>query len=376
MNYALAHRAVSRPARNAGHRITKTSELERYIHLTAAEKEGILSAGSRFRWAVTPHLARIMDPEDPSCPIRRQFIPSAAELSAGTPGQRDPLHEDEHSPVRGLVHKYPDRCAVFLTMQCAAFCRHCTRRRLVGQVDRAMTPGRFEACLAYIREHEEIRDVLLTGGDPLVGTDAWLEGFLRRLRAVPHVETIRIGTRVPVSLPQRITRELCATLERYHPLWVNIHFNHPREITPQTAEACDLLTRAGIPLGSQTVLLRGINDDSEVLKELFHGLARIRVRPYYLYQCDPVEGTSHFWTPVERGLELMGALRGWTSGLCVPTYVVDSPEGKVQLAPQNLIARDGDEVVLKGYTGAECRVYNPVAPVGREGRHTLRTAHV
>jgi len=341
-----------------GRRITSTAEFSRHLILSEEEIAGIESAGSRFRWAVTPYVVSLMDPVDPDCPIRRQFIPSAAELVGGT-GEGDPLHEDRHSPVRGLVHKYPDRVIIMVTAQCAAFCRHCTRRRMVGQVDRAMTMKQFMACVDYIRRHEEIRDVLLTGGDPLVGGDVWLENLLRLVRSIPHVEVVRIGTRVPVVLPHRVTRELCEMLERYHPLWVNIHFNHPSEVTPEAAQACDLLTRAGIPLGSQTVLLRGINDSEEILRELFHRLALIRVRPYYLYQCDTVQGTSHFWTPVERGLELISSLRGWTSGFCVPTYVVDSPLGKVQLAPQNLVAREGDDVVLRGYTQETCRVFNP-----------------
>lgn len=344
------------------HRITSAADLQRYVRLGPSEKGAIQMAGARFRWAVTPFVASLMDPEDPDCPVRRQFIPSVDELTASEQEQFDPLSEDHHSPVKGLVHKYPDRVVVFLTMQCAAFCRHCTRRRVVGQVDRAMTEKRFMACLSYIRTHPEIRDVLLTGGDPLVGSDSWLEGFLTQLRAIPHVEVVRIGTRTPVVMPQRITPELCRILERYHPLWINIHFNHPREITPEAAEACDLLTRAGIPLGSQTVLLRGVNDDPKVLKDLFHGLARIRVRPYYLYQCDTVEGTSHFWTPVERGLELISSLRGHTSGFCVPTFVVDSPLGKVPVAPPSLVGREGDEIILLGYTGDICRMHNP-APV-------------
>lgn len=341
------------------HRIQTAGELSRYVRLTEEEKTEIDLAGRRFRWAVTPYFASLMDPEDPACPIRRQAIPTAAELVPNPEGLGDPLCEDEHSPVRGLVHKYPDRVIIMVTMQCAMFCRHCTRRRLVGQVDRAMTQKQFQACLDYIRAHEEIRDVLVTGGDPLVGSDSWLESFLSQLRAISHVEVLRIGTRVPVTMPQRVTRDLCDMLERYHPLWMNIHFNHPKEITPEVAEACDRLTRAGIPLGSQTVLLRGINDDVETLKELYHGLAKIRVRPYYLYQCDTVQGTSHFWTPVERGLELISGLRGWTSGFCVPTYVVDSPLGKVQVAPQNLIAREGDEIALRGFTGETCRLHNP-----------------
>ncbi|MCL6580454.1 MAG: KamA family radical SAM protein [Firmicutes bacterium] len=340
------------------HRITTTEGLSRYLRLTPAQRAEIEAAGARFRWAVTPYFASLMDPDDPDCPIRRQVVPSAAELE-GDPGLGDPLAEDSHSPVPGLVHKYPDRVVVLVTMQCAAFCRHCTRRRLVGQVDRAMTPAGLRACVEYIRRHEEVRDVLVTGGDPLVGSDAWLEHILRSLRAIPHVEVLRIGTRVPVTLPQRVTPELCSMLERYHPLWVNIHFNHPRELTEQVAEACDLLTRAGIPLGSQTVLLHGVNDDAATLKALFHGLVRLRVRPYYLYQCDPVRGTSHFWTPLERGLELVAALRGFTSGFSVPTFVVDSPLGKVQVAPQNFLGREGDEVILRAYTGETCRVKNP-----------------
>jgi lysine 2,3-aminomutase len=342
-------------------RVQTAAELSRYVRLTEKEKTDIEAAGARFRWAVTPYFASLMDPEDPDCPLRRQVIPSAAELSPAQAGLGDPLAEDSHSPVHGLIHKYPDRVIIMVTMQCAMFCRHCTRRRQVGQVDRAMTARQLAACVDYLRQHEEVRDVLVTGGDPLVGGDAWLEHILRELRAIPHVEVLRIGTRVPVTMPQRVTRELCDMLERYHPLWMNIHFNHPKEITPEVAGACDRLSRAGIPLGSQTVLLRGVNDNVETLKKLYHGLARIRVRPYYLYQCDTVQGTSHFWTPVERGLELIQSLRGFTSGFCVPTFVVDSPLGKVQVAPQNFLAREGNEIVLRGYTGATCRMRNPAS---------------
>ncbi len=351
--------SASRWQWQVAHRIQTTDELSRYVRLTEEEKAEIEAAGRRFRWAVTPYFASLMDPEDPKCPIRRQAVPTAAELAPNPEGLGDPLGEDDHSPVRGLVHKYPDRVIIMVTMQCAMFCRHCTRRRLVGQVDRALTQKQFQACVDYVRNHEEVRDVLVTGGDPLVGSDAWLENILRQLRAIPHVEVLRIGTRAPVTMPQRVTQELCDMLERHHPLWINIHFNHPREITPEVARACDRLTRAGVPLGSQTVLLRGINDDVATLKELYHGLARIRVRPYYLYQCDTVQGTSHFWTPVERGLELISGLHGWTSGFCVPTFVVDSPLGKVQVAPQNLLRREGDEITLRGFTGQVCRMHNP-----------------
>ncbi len=340
------------------HRITSVAELSRYVRLTEREKLEIEAAGATFRWAITPYFASLMDPEDPNCPIRRQAIPTAAELG-GDPGLGDPLSEDEYEPVHGLVHKYPDRAILLVTMQCAMFCRHCTRRRLVGSADRTMTPKQLEACLDYLRKHTEVRDVLVTGGDPLIGSDAWLENILRQLRAIKHIEVLRIGTRIPVTAPMRVTPELCDMLSRYHPLWMNIHFNHPKEITPEVARACDLLTRAGIPLGSQTVLLRGINDNADTLKALYHGLAKIRVRPYYLYQCDTVRGTSHFWTPVEKAIELVSALRGWTSGFCVPTFVVDSRLGKVLVAPQNLLAREGDEIVLRGYTGETCRMHNP-----------------
>ncbi len=358
------------------HRIQSAQELSRYVRLTEEEKTEIEAAGKRFRWAVTPYFASLMDPEDPNCPIRRQAIPTASELVPSPDGLGDPLCEDEHSPVRGLVHKYPDRVIVLVTMQCAMFCRHCTRRRLVGQVDRALTAKQLQACVDYVRDHKEVRDVLITGGDPLVGSDAWLESILHQFRAIEHVEIIRIGSRVPVTMPQRITPELCDMLQRYHPLWVNIHFNHPREITPEVAEACDLLTRAGIPLGSQTVLLRGVNDDVATLKELYHGLAKIRVRPYYLYQCDTVQGTSHFWTPVERGLELVAGLRGWTTGFCCPTFVVDSPLGKVQVAQQNLVAREGDEIVLRGFTGETCRMHNPAPEPAVTGALAVATAEV
>jgi lysine 2,3-aminomutase len=284
-------------------------------------------------------------------PIARQVVPDARELvDAG--GMTDPLGEDEDMPVPHLVHRYPDRVLFLVTYQCAVYCRFCTRKRTVGQLPTPTEAENLKA-IEYIRSHPEVRDVIVSGGDPFTLSDERLGGILRRLREIPHVEILRVDTRVPCVLPQRVTDALCAELAKHHPVFVNTHFNHPREVTPEAKAACERLVDHGIPVGNQTVLLRGINDDPAIMKELMQKLLAIRVKPYYLYQCDPVSGTEHFRTDVSKGLEIIAALRGHTSGMAVPTYVIDAPGGggKVPLLPNAVVTMNEDEVVVRNYEG-------------------------
>ena len=336
------------------HRVNTPEQLKKIIQMTPEEEEGVRATCQRLRMSITPYFASLMDPQDANCPIRRQVIPTASELVTQPEELLDPLSEDAESPVPGLVHRYPDRVLLLLTDQCAAYCRHCTRRRLVGVRTERMRVEEMQRAVRYIADHREVRDVLISGGDPLILSESVLEPLLKGLRSIPHVEIIRLGTRTPVFLPQRITPELTQMLNKYHPLWINIHFNHPKEITPETAEACARLANAGIPLGSQTVLLRGINDCPHVIKDLMQGMLRIRVRPYYLYQCDLSQGISHFRTSVNKGLEIIEHLRGHTSGLAVPTFCIDAPggAGKVPIMPQYLISMSDKTAVVRNYAGA------------------------
>ena len=333
-------------------RVNSLSDLAQIIYLTPEEIEG-LSAENKFRVDITPYFASLIDPHDPNCPIRRQVIPQGRELQAFDGMMDDSLAEDAHSPVPGLVHRYPDRVLMLLTTQCASYCRYCTRSRIVG--DSAMTFSRadFEVQLDYLRRTPQVRDVLLSGGDPLVLAPRVLEHVLESLRQIPHIEIIRIGSRVPVFMPQRITDDLCEMLSRYHPLWMNIHVNHPKEITTELSAALDKLSRAGIPLGNQSVLLAGVNDSVDIQRELVHKLVRNRVRPYYLYQCDLVKGAGHFRTTVAKGIEIIEGLRGHTSGYSIPTYVVDAPGGggKIPVMPQYVISQAPGKVVLRNYEG-------------------------
>lgn len=334
------------------HRLNTVEEFHRVIHLTPEEIAG-LSASGHFRVDVTPYFASLIDPEDPNCPIRRQVIPTDYEIQPFEAEMIDSLAEEAHSPVPGLVHRYPDRVLMLVTTQCASYCRYCTRSRLVGDSHAQFDLDQHEAQIAYIASTPQIRDVLLSGGDPLTLPPRVLESLLKRLRAIPHVEVIRIGTRVPVFLPQRITSELVAMLRQYHPLWMNIHFNHPKEITPEVESALALLADAGIPLGSQTVLMAGINDCPNIMLALVHKLVMNRVRPYYLYQCDLVHGAGHFRTPVAKGIEIMEALRGHTSGYAIPTFVIDAPQGggKVPLLPNYLLSMSDSRIVVRNYEG-------------------------
>ncbi len=335
------------------HRITTLDRLKEILNLTPEEIQGIEHSKGRLALAVTPYFVSLMDPNNPNCPIRRQAIPRIEEIHLSKNEMVDPLGEDKHSPVPGLVHRYPDRVLLLVTDQCAVYCRYCTRRRLVGSNERSITQGNFEEVLKYLRSHRKVRDVLVSGGDPLLLENERLEEILSRLRIIPHIELLRIGTRVPVTLPQRITGGLVRMLKKYHPLMISIHFTHPKEITDQVRRACNELADGGIPLGSQTVLLKGINDKPYIMKKLVHELLKIRVRPYYIYQCDLVMGTEHFRTSIATGIQIMEKLRGHTTGYAVPTYVVDAPGGggKIPLQPDYVISRGKGKIVLRNYEG-------------------------
>lgn len=334
-------------------RITSLEELKQVIELTAEEEEGVRQCLKTLRMAITPYYATLMHPTDSSCPVRKQAVPTSHELHKTKFDMKDPLHEDVDSPVPGLTHRYPDRVLLLLTDQCSMYCRHCTRRRLAGVTDKARTREQIDKAIEYIRKTSVVRDVILSGGDALLVSDSMLEYVLQRLRAIPHVEIIRIGTRTPVVLPQRITPELCKMLAKYQPVYVNVQFNNPKEITDASAEACARLADAGFPLGNQSVLLAGVNDCPYVLKKLSHELLKIRVRPYLLYQCDLSQGIEHFRTPVAAGIQAIEFLRGHTSGLAVPTYVVDAPGGggKIPVMPQYLISQSSSRVILRNFEG-------------------------
>ncbi len=343
------------------HRISTLGELENLLQLSDDERTALSGNGSAFPVAITPYYASLLDPDDPSHPLRRTVIPVTAENIKSQGEDEDPLGEEKDTPVPGVVHRYPDRVLFLLTDFCSTYCRYCTRSRTVGcSKDRNLSTDRWKKAIEYIKSNSSIRDVLLSGGDPLTLSNDKLEWLLSRLRRIPHVEVVRIGTKVPVVMPQRITPSLCKMLSRFHPLWVSIHFTHPAELTAEVKRACENLANAGIPLQSQTVLLSGINDDVDTMRRLFHGLVKMRVRPYYLYQCDPIVGSGHFRTPVEKGLEIIKGLRGYTSGFAVPMYVIDCPGGggKVPLMPNYMIGRDGEDVILQNYVGNHYRYFD------------------
>jgi lysine 2,3-aminomutase len=334
-------------------RVETLEELKKFLELTPEEEDGVRKCLGTLRMAITPYYLSLIDPSDPHDPIRRQAVPTVRELHRAEADQLDPLHEDGDSPTPGLTHRYPDRVLMLITDQCSMYCRHCTRRRFAGQHDASMPMEGVEKCIDYIRHHEEVRDVLISGGDALMVSDDKLEHIIAEIRAIPHVEIIRIGSRTPVVMPQRITEELCAMLKKYHPIWLNTHFNHPGEITEESAAACARLADAGIPLGNQSVLLAGVNDCVHVMKKLMHELLKIRVRPYYIYQCDLSYGLEHFRTPVSKGIEIIEALRGHTSGLAVPTFVVDAPGGggKTPVMPDYVISQSPGKVILRNFEG-------------------------
>ena len=332
-------------------RLTTVEQLEQYMTLTPEEKAGCAFASRKLALAITPYFFNLIDRSSPDCPIRRQVVPRIEETVVSEEEMLDSLGEDEHSPIPGLVHRYPDRVLFLVTDRCASYCRYCTRSRLVSNAQDYNFHPEFERGLRYIEAHTEIRDVLLSGGDPLLLSDKKIEHLLSRLRAIRHVEFIRIGSRIPVFLPQRITPELCSVFKKYGPIWMSIHVNHPKECTAELRSACEQLSFAGVPLGNQSVLLRGINDDAEVMKALVHRLLRMRVRPYYLYQMDLITGGSHFRVDVRKGLEIIQALRGHTTGYAVPQYVIDAPGGggKVPINPDYVEKITDEEVVFRNY---------------------------
>ena len=342
-------------------RINTPEEFERVIPLTESERKA-LSAAHLFRVDITPYFISLIDPDDPNDPIRKQVVPTEIEMTPFTAMMEDSLAEDRHSPVPGLVHRYPDRVLMLVTTQCASYCRYCTRSRIVGDPSETFSRAEFEMQLEYLERTPQIRDVLLSGGDPLVLAPKILDEILRRLREIPHIEIVRIGSRVPIFLPMRITDELTTILEQYHPLWLNIHVNHPNEITAELAEACDRLAKAGIPLGNQSVLLAGVNDNVHIQRQLVHDLVRMRVRPYYLYQCDLVEGAGHFRTPVAKGVEIIEGLRGHTSGYAVPVFIVDAPGGggKIPVGPNYLLSMSDHKIILRNFEGFITTYEEPV----------------
>jgi lysine 2,3-aminomutase len=334
-------------------RLTTAEDIARHIDLSPKEIEDIHAVLLRFRIAITPYYLCLINPDNPEDSVRLQCIPTLAETHVGPNDMLDPLDEDKDSPVPGLTHRYPDRVLFLVTDMCAMYCRHCTRRRFAGQKDSDLPSKRVQDGIEYIRRTPQIRDVLLSGGDALLLSDNKLESIISQLRAIPHVEVIRIGTRTPVVMPQRITDDLVGMLRKYHPIWVNTHFNHYNEITSESAAACAKMADAGIPLGNQSVLLRNVNDCVNIMRALVTRLAAIRVRPYYLYQCDLSTGIEHFRTPVSKGIEIIEGLRGHVSGFCVPTFVVDAPGGggKIPVMPNYVLSTSPSRTVLRNYEG-------------------------
>jgi len=355
-------------------RITTVDRLNEYIPLSVEEQTQLRLVSMRYPLSVTPYYLSLINPDDPDDPIRKQAIPSILELTMSGMGLEDPLAEKEDSVVPGLVHRYPDRALMVLTDICPMLCRHCTRKREWRHGGWVRTDSEIEAMLEYLRRNDNIRDVIISGGDPLTLSTSHLESVISKVRKIKHVEIIRIGTRFPVVLPQRIDDELCTMLSKYSPIWLNTHFNHPREITPEAAEACDRLLRSGVPVNNQSVLLRGVNDTVETMLRLCQGLLRIKVRPYYLFQCDEVQGTEHLRTPVETGVEIIEGMRGHTSGLAVPTFVVDLPQGggKVPLQPNYVLAHTEDELVLRNYQNRIFHYRNPDQRGGAEEAVVIR----
>jgi len=351
-------------------RIRSLGQLERVFDLSDDERAAVSHQASGLPVGITPYYASLMGLDDPSEPLRRTHIPVGQEYLR-IPGEADdPLGEDHDTSVPGLVHRYPDRVLFLTTGTCSTYCRYCTRSRMVGQAggEYQFSTRQWDQALAYIEVHREIRDVLLSGGDPLTISDEKLDYLLGRLRRIPHVEFIRLGTKVPTVLPMRITRDLTRMLKKHHPLWMSIHVTHPNELTPEATEAYARLADAGIPLGSQTVLLKGINDSVGTMKTLYHGLLKRRVKPYYLYQCDPITGSAHFRTPVSKGLEIIEGLRGHTTGYAVPQFVIDAPGGggKIPLLPDYVVGRDGDDLLLRNFEGGVYRYPDPDERIGAD----------
>ena len=342
------------------HRVRDLDTLERYLRPTASERAAVEATRGIFQWAITPYYASLIDPLDPACPVRQQVVPQEWEVAPDIVGVADPLDEVGHSPVKNLIHNYPDKVAFCVTSECAVYCRYCLRKRMVGDAAFMMRKDELRDAIAYVAATPAIRDVLLTGGDPLVFSDTQLDWLLGELRAIPHVEVIRIGSRLPVVNPMRITDGLCAVLRKHAPVWLNTHFNHPRELTAEAAEAAARLADAGVPVGNQSVLLRGVNDDVATMKALCEGLVALRIRPYYLYHAQLIGGTAHLRTPIEAGMALMRGLRGHTSGFAVPAYVLDTPDGKVPLTRDYVRGRAGRHVVMETTRGTLWAEPNPL----------------
>jgi lysine 2,3-aminomutase len=351
-------------------RITTLEQLEARMALTPEERAGIILSRNKLAMAITPHYFNLIDRDDPNCPIRRQVIPRIEESAYSSEEMADPCGEDGTMPVPGLVHRYPDRVLFLVTDRCASYCRYCTRSRVVSGVGDQELETDHARAIEYLREHTEIRDVLFSGGDPLLFSDKKLESLLRAVRDIPHIEFIRIGTRVPIFLPQRITPELVAMLRQFHPLWMSIHTNHPKELTTEVRTGLERLADAGIPLGNQAVLLKGVNDDADVMKDLLQKLLMCRVRPYYLYQCDLIQGSAHLRTSIREGLEIMEKLRGYTSGYAIPQYVVDGPGGggKIPLNPDYIVAQTSDRFILRNFKGD---IYEYPDPQGEDADASL-----
>ena len=335
------------------HRINTLEDLEKHIQLTDVERAGVLLAGNKLAMSITPHFFNLIDRQDADCPIRRQVIPRLEEGWTAPEEMADPCGEDSHMPVPGLVHRYPDRVLFLVTDRCASYCRYCTRSRVVSGVGEQQLETQWEKAFEYLEKATEVRDVLLSGGDPLLFSDSKLEKILKRLRSIPHIQFVRIGSRIPIFLPQRITPALCDMLSKYHPLFISIHCNHPKELTTEVRDALGRLADAGVPLGNQSVLLNGVNDTVEVQRELVHKLLMCRVRPYYLYQCDLITGSSHLRTSVSKGLEIIEGLRGHTTGYAIPQFVIDGPGGggKIPLNPDYVVENDPEKVTLRNYEG-------------------------
>jgi lysine 2,3-aminomutase len=356
------------------HRISTVEQLQKFLPtLTPEELAGARLANHKLALGITPYFFNLIDPADENCPIRRQVVPRIEETRTAAWEMSDPCGEDSHSPVPGLVHRYPDRVLFLVTDRCASYCRYCTRSRLVSNATGYDFHPEYDKQIAYIAQHPEIRDVLLSGGDPLLLSDEKLENLLGRLRAIPHVEFLRIGSRIPIFLPQRITPELCAVLKKFHPLFISIHANHPLELTTEVREALGRLADAGIPLGNQSVLLKYVNDRVEVMKPLVQKLLMCRVKPYYLYQCDLIAGSAHLRSSVREGLELMEKLRGHTTGYAVPTYVIDAPGGggKVPVNPEYVLCRNAGRVLIRNYEG---KVFE--YPEAADGTPLTRPRHI
>jgi len=351
-------------------KVGSLEQLQTHLNLCDEERAGVLLSGTKLAMGITPHFFNLIDRDDPECPIRRQVVPRMEETLEDPTEMADPCGEDSHMPVPGLVHRYPDRVLFLITDRCAAYCRYCTRSRVVSGAGEQELETDFEAAFQYLEEHTEVRDVLLSGGDALLFSDKKLEKILARLHAIPHIQYLRIGSRVPIFLPQRITPELCDMLKQFHPLFISIHTNHPKELTTEVRDALGRLADAGIPMGNQSVLLRGVNDDLETMKELVHKLIMCRVRPYYLYQCDLIQGSSHLRTSIATGIELIEGLRGHTSGYAIPQYVIDAPGGggKVPINPDYIVSQTAEKVVIRNYEG---KIYEYPEPQFQEAPSTI-----